>query len=65
MVIEFLVQLLYATAADRASHLPTRPAFATVTNRVAGTLLIAAGLGLAAAQNLSLSPARMLRRHPR
>lgn len=50
MVIEFFVQLLYATAADRASHLATRPAFAKITNRVAGSLMIAAGVGLAAAR---------------
>lgn len=50
VVIEFFVQLLYATAADRASHLAARPAFAKLTNRVAGSLMIAAGLGLAAAR---------------
>jgi len=50
VVIEFFVQLLYATAADRASHLAARPGFARITNRVAGSLLIAAGLGLAAAR---------------
>lgn len=50
VVIELFVQLLYATAADRASHLAARPAFARITNRVAGSLMIAAGLGLAAAR---------------
>jgi threonine/homoserine/homoserine lactone efflux protein len=48
VVIEFLVQLLYATAADKASQLATRPSFARITNRVAGSLLIAAGIGIAA-----------------
>jgi threonine/homoserine/homoserine lactone efflux protein len=50
VVIEFFVQLLYAIAAGRASHLAARPAFAKITNRVAGSLMIAAGLGLAAAR---------------
>jgi threonine/homoserine/homoserine lactone efflux protein len=50
VVIEFFVQLLYAIAADRASDLAARPAFAKITNRVAGSLMIAAGLGLAAAR---------------
>jgi homoserine/homoserine lactone efflux protein len=46
--IEFLVQLLYAALAGRFSHLAARPTFAKATNRVAGSLLIAAGVGMAA-----------------
>jgi threonine/homoserine/homoserine lactone efflux protein len=46
--IEFLVQLLYALLAGRFSHLAVRPGFAKITNRVAGSLLIAAGVGMAA-----------------
>jgi len=47
-VIEFLVQLLYAALAGRVTHLATRPGFATITNRIAGTLLMGAGVGMAA-----------------
>jgi threonine/homoserine/homoserine lactone efflux protein len=48
MLIEFFVQLLYAALAGRFSHLAAQPRFAKLTNRVAGTLLIAAGAGMAA-----------------
>ncbi|HEV7715900.1 MAG TPA: LysE family translocator [Steroidobacteraceae bacterium] len=48
VVIEFFVQLFYAVLAGRVTHLATRPRFATITNRVAGTLLIGAGVGMAA-----------------
>jgi homoserine/homoserine lactone efflux protein len=48
VVIEFLVQLFYAVLAGRASHLATQPRFARLTERVAGTLLVGAGLGMAA-----------------
>jgi threonine/homoserine/homoserine lactone efflux protein len=47
VAIEFLVQLFYATLAGRATAVLTRPRFAAVTDRVAGSLLIAAGAGLA------------------
>jgi homoserine/homoserine lactone efflux protein len=48
VVIEFFVQLFYAVLAGRVTHLATRPRFATVTNRIAGTLLMGAGIGMAA-----------------
>lgn len=48
MLIEFVVQLFYAALAGRFSHLAAEPRFAKITNRVAGTLLIAAGAGMAA-----------------
>jgi threonine/homoserine/homoserine lactone efflux protein len=48
IVIEFFVQLLYATLAGRATSLVTQPRFAKITDRVAGSFLIAAGAGLAA-----------------
>jgi len=48
MVIEFGVQLFYATLAGRFSHLALKPAFARITDRIAGALLIAAGVGIAA-----------------
>jgi homoserine/homoserine lactone efflux protein len=47
-VIEILVQLGYAILAGRFRALLTAPGFARITDRVAGTLLIAAGLGMAA-----------------
>lgn len=48
VVIEFLVQLFYAVLAGRASRLAAQPRFARLTERVSGTLLIGAGLGMAA-----------------
>jgi homoserine/homoserine lactone efflux protein len=48
VVIEFCVQLLYASVAGRAAHLAAQPRFARVTDRVAGSLLIGAGIGMAA-----------------
>jgi threonine/homoserine/homoserine lactone efflux protein len=45
-VVEFLVQLVYAALAGRIRG--ATPRFAIVTDRVAGVLLIAAGLGMAA-----------------
>jgi len=48
VVIEFFVQLFYAVLAGRVTHLATRPHFATLTNRVAGALLVGAGVGMAA-----------------
>ncbi len=48
MAIEFCVQLSYALLAGRAAHLAAQPRFARLTDRVAGTLLIGAGIGMAA-----------------
>ena len=48
VVIEFLVQFGYALLAGRAAHLASEPRFAHVTERVAGSLLIGAGIGMAA-----------------
>ena len=46
--IEFFVQLFYALLAGRAAHLAAQPRFAQLTDRVAGSLLIGAGIGMAA-----------------
>jgi threonine/homoserine/homoserine lactone efflux protein len=48
VVIEFVVQVFYAALAGRAAHLAAQPRFARITDRVAGTLLIGAGIGMAA-----------------
>ena len=48
IVIEFFVQLFYAVLAGRAAHLAAQPRFARITDRVAGSLLIGAGIGMAA-----------------
>jgi len=47
VVIEFGVLFFYAALASRATRLARRPGFARLTNRVAGTCLIGAGIGLA------------------
>ena len=46
--IEFSGQLTYAMLAGRVSHLASEPRFARITDRVAGSLLIGAGIGMAA-----------------
>lgn len=48
VVIEFCVQLFYAVLAGRAAHLAAQPRFARLADRVAGSVLIGAGIGMAA-----------------
>jgi homoserine/homoserine lactone efflux protein len=48
LVVELAVLATYGTLAARAAHLAARPAFLAATNRVAGTLLVVAGLRMAA-----------------
>ena len=48
MLVEFFVQLFYAVLAGRVTHLATQPRFAAITNRIAGSLLVGAGIGMAA-----------------
>jgi len=48
VAIEFTVQLFYAVLAGRAARFAAQPRFARITDRVAGSLLIGAGLGMAA-----------------
>jgi threonine/homoserine/homoserine lactone efflux protein len=50
VVIEFFVLLAYGAAAGRLTAVASRPRFQTIANRVAGTLLVAAGVGLARVQ---------------
>lgn len=47
VVIEFFVLLAYGAAAGQASVLAGRPRFRTLANRVAGSMLIVAGIGIA------------------
>jgi homoserine/homoserine lactone efflux protein len=50
LVVEFSVQLGYGAAAGRMGALATRPGIAKWVNRGAGALLVAAGVGIAAAR---------------
>ncbi len=47
VVVEFFVLLGYGVLAGQASHYTRQPQYAAWTNRVAGSLLIGAGAGLA------------------
>ena len=47
VVLEFFVLLAYGAAAGRLTAVAARPRFQTVANRVAGSMLVAAGVGLA------------------
>ena len=46
-MIEFVVLLAYGALAGRLTSVAARPRFQTLANRVAGTMLIAAGVGIA------------------
>ena len=48
MLVELVVLAAYGAAAARATHLAARPGFVAAGNRIAGTLLVAAGLRMAA-----------------
>ena len=47
VVIEFFVLLAYGAAAGRATAVASRPKFQTIANRLAGAMLVVAGLGVA------------------
>ena len=47
VVLEFFVLLAYGALAGRLTSIATRPRFQTITNRVAGTMLVAAGINVA------------------
>jgi homoserine/homoserine lactone efflux protein len=47
VVIEFVVLLAYGALAGRLTHVAARPRFQTLANRVAGTMLITAGVSVA------------------
>lgn len=48
VLIEFFVQLFYASLAGRAVLLASQPRFARLADRISGSLLITAGIGMAA-----------------
>jgi len=50
IVVEFFVLLSYGALASQASRLARQPRYAVIADRVAGTLLIGAGLGLASSR---------------
>ena len=48
VVIEFIVRLAYGAGAGRLHRLAGHPRFARVADRATGTMLVTAGVGLAA-----------------
>lgn len=48
VLIEFFVQLFYASLAGRAALWASQPRFARLAERISGSLLITAGIGMAA-----------------
>jgi homoserine/homoserine lactone efflux protein len=56
LVIEFAVQVFYASGAGRGDRLAAKPRFVKITNRVSGSMLAAAGLGTAALRRASWDP---------
>jgi homoserine/homoserine lactone efflux protein len=46
--IQFFVQIFYAILAGRAAHFASQPRYARITDCIAGSLLIGAGIGMAA-----------------
>ena len=48
VTFEFLVLAGYGALAGRATSIATQPRFAKITNRIAGMMLVTAGVGMAA-----------------
>ena len=48
VVIEFFVLLAYGALAGRMARLAARPRFSALANRVGGSMLVTAGVGMAA-----------------
>jgi homoserine/homoserine lactone efflux protein len=51
VVLEFFVLLAYGALAGRLTSVATRPRFQTIANRVAGGLLVTAGVSVALQKN--------------
>jgi homoserine/homoserine lactone efflux protein len=51
IVIEFVILTAYATLADQTSRMANRDRFGTVVERIGGTMLVAAAIGLASASS--------------
>jgi threonine/homoserine/homoserine lactone efflux protein len=47
MLVEFVILFIYGELAGRALSAARNPRYEKITNRIAGSLLIGAGLGLA------------------
>jgi len=52
LAIEFVVLFGYGWAADRGSRMVLKGRFAMLTDRIAGSVLVCAGIGLAATRRL-------------